>query len=231
MRLIVSLVFSVVVVSLSHAPALLAALGLAVVAAAMARLDPLTTLKRMASVDGFMIFVVGFLPFTIPGESLFALWGVEASRQGLVRAIDILLASNAVVLMMLAMLGSMEQVELGSAMQGLRLPNKFVQLFLFTVRYIEVLGREYRRLRTSMKVRGFRMGFNLHSWRSLGYLFGMLIVRSIERSERIVIAMRCRGFQGQFHTLATPRAPGLLDRAFVVLSSAVCVALVALEHV
>ena len=67
-----------------------------------------------------------------------------------------------------------------------------------TVRYIEVLGREYRRLRTAMAVRGFRMRCSLHTWRSLGHLFGMLFARSFDRAARIGAAMRCRGFDGSF---------------------------------
>jgi cobalt/nickel transport system permease protein len=89
-----------------------------------------------------------------------------------------------------------------------------VHLFLFTVRYIAVLGREYQRLRTAMKARGFRMRCDLHTWRSIGYLFGMLLVRSLERSERILAAMRCRGFQGDFHPLTPVGTPGWRDYAF-----------------
>ena len=71
-----------------------------------------------------------------------------------------------------------------------------------TVRYIEVLGHEYRRLRMAMTVRGFRMRCNVHTWRSVGWLFGMLFARSIERAERIGEAMRCRGFTGEFPVLS-----------------------------
>jgi cobalt/nickel transport system permease protein len=35
----------------------------------------------------------------------------------------------------------------------------------------------------------------------LGYLVGMLLVRSLDRSERIVRAMKCRGFRGRFYLL------------------------------
>ena len=70
-----------------------------------------------------------------------------------------------------------------------------------TVRYIEVLGQEYRRLRTAMMMRGFRMRCNVHTWRSVGWLFGMLFARSIDRAERIGEAMRCRGFNGEFPVL------------------------------
>ena len=52
-----------------------------------------------------------------------------------------------------------------------------------------------------MKMRGFRPRMNWHTYRTYGYLVGMLLVRSLERSERIVAAMKCRGFRGRFYLL------------------------------
>ena len=98
--------------------------------------------------------------------------------------------------MMLALLGSTELPEIGHALEKLRVPAKLVQLLLMTVRYIDVLGREYRRLRAAMTVRGFQMRSTSIPGAAMGYLFGMLFVRSFERAERISAAMRCRGFTG-----------------------------------
>jgi cobalt/nickel transport system permease protein len=52
-----------------------------------------------------------------------------------------------------------------------------------------------------MKVRGFRPRMSGHAYRTYGYLIGMLLVRSFDRSERILAAMKCRGFHGHFHVL------------------------------
>ncbi len=71
---------------------------------------------------------------------------------------------------------------------------------MFTVRYIAVFEREYQRLRQAMRSRAFRPRLNRHTLRTFGYLVGMLLVRAMERSERIQQAMRCRGFAGRFHT-------------------------------
>ena len=213
-RLVLSAAFAATTISLTHPLALVASLSLAGICALLARLDPGVTLKRMASLDGFMIFVVGFLPFTSPGTPLLSIAGFDLSQAGLMRAATLLLASNAVVLMVLALVGTMEEAELGIGMAGLHAPSKLTHLFLLTTRYIDVLRREYRRLRVSMKVRGFRMGCNMHTWRTIGYLFGMLLVRSLERAERIMIAMRCRGFRGELHMLQQPARPRSMDHLF-----------------
>ena len=81
------------------------------------------------------------------------------------------------------------------------MPDKLSHLLLFTVRYLDVLHREYLRMRAAMKVRGFRPRMDRHTYRSYGYLVGMLLVRSFERSERIMAAMKCRGFRGHFYLL------------------------------
>lgn len=90
---------------------------------------------------------------------------------------------------------------MGHALFALKTPARLVHLMMFTIRYIDVLREEYQRLRTSMKLRGFRPRSNWHTYRSYGYLVGMMLVRAIERSERILTAMKCRGFNGRITLL------------------------------
>jgi cobalt/nickel transport system permease protein len=52
-----------------------------------------------------------------------------------------------------------------------------------------------------MIIRGFKPKTNFHTYKTFGYLIGMLLIRSYERSERIWNAMLCRGFQGRFYLL------------------------------
>lgn len=49
-----------------------------------------------------------------------------------------------------------------------------------------------------MRARGFKSGLNGHSLRSLANLVGMLLVRSVDRAERVHAAMLCRGYNGRF---------------------------------
>ena len=94
----------------------------------------------------------------------------------------------------------MEPITAGQALQRLRVPQRLVLLMMFTVRYIGVFEQEYLRLRQAMRVRGFAPKLNVHTLRSYGYLTGMLLVHAFDRSERVLEAMRCRGFAGRFHT-------------------------------
>lgn len=189
--------FALVVSQLSSFAALGLALSasLALLGLSGQRIRP--TLRRMASMDGFILFMLVLLPFTTPGTTLFTLWGFSASREGLAQALDILLTANAVVLMVLVLLGTLEPVTLGHALGRIGAPLALVHLLLFTLRYISVLEQEYGRMRQAMRARAFSAGTNLHTLTSLGYLVGMLLVRAHDRSARILQAMKCRGFDGQ----------------------------------
>ncbi len=231
-RLVAAMGFAVLAVALDHPLALGLALALAVVAALAARLPLWPTLRRMLALDGFMVLALITLPFTVPGDAVMigGIAGLTPSRQGVAQAVAIMLKTNGVVLMVLALAGTMDAVTLGRSLAQLGMPAKLVQLYLFTVRYLDVLHQEYARLRIAMRARAFVMGCNRHSWISLGYLFGMLMVRSLDRAERIERAMRCRGFDGHFPQL-TPERAGfrLSDGMFAAASLAGSLILVTVD--
>lgn len=229
MRIVMACLFGVVVVALSSLAALTAALAVSLALLAASRLPPKETLKRMAMMDGFIIFMLLLLPFSTPGDPIFSIWGFPASWQGLWKAIEIALTANAVILCLMVLVGSMEPVTLGHALHKLRCPEALVNLLMFTIRYIEVLREEYQRLRAAMKVRGFRPQTNWHTYRSFGYLVGMMMVRAIERSERILAAMKCRGFSGRMLLLQE----FTLERRDIVFAAGlalICLGLLVLDN-
>ncbi|MBL4787235.1 MAG: cobalt ECF transporter T component CbiQ [Cohaesibacteraceae bacterium] len=201
LRIIAAIIWSVIVVSLNSFPALLFALGLSLLVLCLARLPWRMTLGRMLAMDGFIVFMLVILPFTMPGDVVFSIGPLDASLQGFDKAGKIAIKANASILMVLVLVGSLDASKFGHALARLRVPENFVHLLLFTIRYIDVLHDEYKRSRLAMKARGFRSGSNMHSYRTFGYLVGMILVRSMERSERILMAMKCRGFQGRLYVL------------------------------
>jgi cobalt/nickel transport system permease protein len=79
-----------------------------------------------------------------------------------------------------------------------------------------------------MKIRGFAPRTNLHTYRSYAYLVGMLFVRAAARAERVHQAMRCRGFDGRFHSLAV-FAPHPANQWFAAAAASVMSILLWLE--
>lgn len=208
-RLVVAIVFIIGVISLKtiawQALGLAAAVGLV----ALARLPLAAMRHRLLHVEGFMLAVLVLLPLTVPGHPILAVGPVSISEAGMVRALAIALKVNAAVLATFALLASLEPVRLGRAAAQLGVPHKLVHLFLFVVRYVGVFQAETNRLLEAMRARGFVAGSNLHTWRTFGNLAGLMLVRSLDRAERVEEAMRCRGFSGRL----PPVAQALMTRA------------------
>lgn len=185
-----------------------------------------TVLKNLMHIEGFLLVLLLVLPFTVPGEPIAALGPLSISAQGAERAVSIFIRVNAAALVILSLLSGVEPVRLGSAMRSLGLPESLTRLFLMTARYISLFREETHRLLQAMRARGFVPSSSRHGWKTLGNLTGMMLVRSLERSERVEDAMRARGFSGLFPSgEAEPR--GRFDIAFITLASCLCAAAMA----
>uniref|UniRef100_Q07IL8 Cobalt ABC transporter, inner membrane subunit CbiQ n=1 Tax=Rhodopseudomonas palustris (strain BisA53) TaxID=316055 RepID=Q07IL8_RHOP5 len=213
-RIVAAAAFAVTVVSLTQLAPLLLALTGAMGIMLLAHLPIASTLRRVVAMDAFIVFMILMLPFTVPGEPMFTVVGFPASQEGIVEATTIALKANAVVLAAMALLSSLEPVAFGRALARLGMPKPLVHLILFNVRYIDVLSREQQRLRIAMRARGFRPANSRHTYVSYGYLIGMMLIRALERSERIMKAMKCRGFTGRLFLDADERIR-LGDAVFV----------------
>ncbi len=155
-------------------------------------------LKRLLLADFFLFFVVLTLPFTTPGESLARFGPLSLSREGLLLAAFIFCKSNAILLTTYVFLAQNNAFELAHALHHLHLPSGLVQLLFFTLRYLELLQREFRRLLEAAKLRGFVPRTALRSYRGWAYLFASLFLRSYDRSKRVYEAMLLRGYRGYF---------------------------------
>lgn len=227
-RLAACLGFLGVLAVLDRPGALVLALAVGVAAVVLTRLPAGGVVGRLLVVEGFLVAVLVTFPFLLPGRPMVTVLGFAASWEGLVRAGIIVLRINAAVLMTTALLGGLGSAGIARAMTGIGLPPRLGQLMQMTVRYIGLFDGEYHQLRRAMRARGFRAGSNRHSWRTLGNLMGMLLVRSFERAERVRGAMACRGFSGRF-LMPPPRALTAADLGFATAGGLVVATLMVLE--
>ncbi|MGR7994489.1 cobalt ECF transporter T component CbiQ [Xanthobacter sp. ZOL 2024] len=227
-RLVTAGAFAVLVVACSAFGPLLAALAGAGAMMVAAHLPIGRTLRRVATMDSFIVFMLATLPFTTPGAPLFTLFGLPASQEGVVHAATIALKANAVMLMAMALLSTLAPDTLARALARLGAPERLVHLILFKIRYVDMLHQEYHRLRTAMRARGFKPANTRHTYVSFGYLIGMMLIRALERSERILKAMKCRGFTGRLFIEDDSRL-GAHDIAFCILAGALATGLVTWE--
>jgi len=100
------------------------------------------------------------------------------------------------------------------ALNRLGAPKIFAVQLLFLYRYIFVLAEEAAKMVRARNLRSFNgKGKGI---RSYGPLLGNLLLRTINRAERIHLAMVCRGFDGKIRILKKYKF-GLKEVLFVVV--------------
>ncbi len=203
--------FSIVVATSDRLVALVPAMIIAVTFLLLARLSFRRVIARLLMVNGLILFLWFFLPFTTEGEPMFSVGPLKGTMEGIIHSTAITLKSNTILMTLMAFVATMPIFSLGRAMRSLHIPYKIVHLISFAYRYIHVIHTEYGRLMNAMKIRGFRPKNNLHTYRTYAYLVGMLLVKSYDRANRVQAAMLCRGFNGRFYDLGE-FSPKTFDR-------------------
>ncbi len=195
--------FVAVVSSLSAKILLLAAALIITGLALSSGMGAVCLLRRLALVLPFAGVVLAVLPFAVPGDELIRISlgpvTLAATQQGVDRAAVLSLRVLTAVLAVNTLTATTSFPDLMKALRGLRVPDAFVQVLEFTVRYIFVLAEEVRRMRLARRSRCFEYRGTLFSravFRTLGQLVGVLFVRSWDRGERIYCAMLARGYSG-----------------------------------
>ena len=230
LRIVAAAIFSCAVAVFEAFPALMAACGAALALLALSGLHGGEIRRRLAVVLGFLLLLWLVLPITYEGEVAWQIGPLRLYWPGMALSARITLKATAIIAVFTALAATMPVSTLGQALARLRVPAKLVYLLLMCYRYIFVIEQEYQRLRTAMKIRGFRPRTSLHTYRSYAYLVGMLFVRAAARAERVHQAMCCRGFDGRFHSLAV-FPPHPVNRWFAVTAATVMIALLVLEWV
>ncbi len=167
--------------------------------------DPLALGKRIATINLFTLFLWLTLPLTYGGEEIVQFSFLTLHLDGLRMAILITLKTNGIFFCFLALLATSTTVRLGHGLERLGLPRKLCFLLLFSYRQLFVIHQEYQRLRRAARLRGFIPANSLHTYRTYSHLFGMTLVKSWNRGERIHQAMILRGFNGKLTPLDQPQ--------------------------
>ena len=173
-------------------------------------------LKRIASVNIFTLFLLITLPLTYGGDEIVHVKLLHFSLDGLRMAGLIALKTNGILFCFLALLATSTTVSLGHGLEKLGLTRKFIFLLLFSYRQLFVIHQEYQRLQRAAKLRGFIPTNSLHTYRTYSYLFGMTLVKSWNRAERVHQAMVLRGFSGRLIPLNQPQ-PSKTDYCFLII--------------
>ena len=148
--------------------------------------------------------------------------GGVAVSYGVISLFTILLRVYLCVMAVLLLVATTPFSEIALSMRRLKIPHIFIIVFEMTYRYIGVLFEEAYSMYTAYTVRspnakGIRM-------RDMGAFTGRLLVRSIDRADRVYTAMKCRGYALQ-PALKTGKPPALSDIVFLAATCFLCVLL------
>lgn len=200
--------------------AALLALTATLLLAALGRLPARWFLGRLGLVALVLTPFLLPLPLLLPGAG--PSWGpVHVSSHGALVALVLAAKALTLVTLILVLLATAPLDATLKAAHALRVPGLLIQLALLTYRYLFLLAGELARLRIALRVRGYRNRATRHSYRTIGHVAGTLLVRGHDRAERISQAMRCRGFDGRFRSLAVFRTSAwdLLAFALIVATA------------
>jgi cobalt/nickel transport system permease protein len=222
---LVALALLVVGVAVAATPvALVFALGFAAIAVAVAR-PPWAMLRhRLAHVESLVVVLLIIVPLTTPGTPLVNVGILTLTQEGLARALTIAVKVNAAVLLMNALIGSLEPARLPAALTALRVPRGLVALFAFTLRFVALMREEAARLSDAMRVRAFVPRLNGRTLAIYGQLAALIVLRAYDRAARIDEAMRCRGFSGRLPERTRPHF-NRHDRMLITLAAVAALAL------
>ena len=177
------------------------------------------------------------LAFTTPGHQVLVLAGLGITDAGLARFLAIVLKSWLATQAALLLAMTTPFTDLLWALSSLRVPAALVMILGFTYRYLFTLAEEAERL---LRARASRSGAlpsqkagGSLRWRAqvAGSMIASLFLRSYERSERVYLAMRARGYDGQPRELSAPPLSrrvillGLLPLGYLALVESLALAL------
>lgn len=178
----------------------------------LARVDPLTVLRRSLVALPFAGAAISLI-FTVPGPSLGTVplleWSI--STTGLIRFASIMFKSFVSVQVAVLMMQTTHFTDMLWALGALHVPRVLVAILSFMYRYLFVLADEALRLTRARDSRSATIGVSPITGRSIafrarttGRMLGNLFLRSYDRSERVYQAMVSRGYRGEIRQLDTP---------------------------
>jgi len=178
----------------------------------------------------FALFFAIIMPLTVSGNDIASFYFLSVSKEGILLALLIVLRATSAALLVFLMIGTAKLSVTMKALDELKVPNKLISIFMFAYRYIFIFIEELEKMFTAAKARAFKEKTNIQTLKIVGFILGMLFVKSYERSRRVYSAMLARGYTGRLKILHELRL-GRWDfiKGFIILGFAILLQLLAYQ--
>lgn len=169
--------------------------------------------KKVLYISPFAIFIGIFNPI-LDTEVVLTLFGLPVTS-GWISFLSIMVKFILTVSAALLLVAVTSFPGICEALARMKLPRIFVIQLLFLYRYLFVLLEEAMRMLRARDARSF--GNRGRDMKTFIRLISVLLLRTIERAERIYQAMLSRGFRGEIRVLKRHKI-GFQDILFVIFS-------------
>ena len=157
--------------------------------------------RRLAQINLFFCSILLTVPLAVPGRIFIHFGFLSFSWEGLILALHMTAKGNAIFFIFYGLITPLSPSQFGATLTKLGLPNKLSLIFSLTYRYLDFTHKEWNKIFTAAKLRGFIPNTSYRSWRTYGLLLALLFMRILNRSAAIHQAMICRNFTGCFYGL------------------------------
>lgn len=200
-KLLVTFIYLVVLVSFDkyEITGLLSLFFYPVILFSLADIPVLPMIKRLLVVEPLLLGI-GILNPLLESHTI-TFWGFTLS-QGWLTFASIILKGSLAVTASLLLVATTGMNRIAAALRMLRIPPLFILQLLLLYRYIWVLMEEVGRVLRAYSLRAPRQkGVHPSVW---GSLAGQLLLRTLDRAQRVYQSMCLRGFRGEFPANSIP---------------------------
>lgn len=143
------------------------------------------TLKKLLFLNLFilMIFIVLLIQSTLE------------------EALNVYIRTNMIIFFNLLLFSHSNGYDIVRALNELRFPKKVVSSVYFTLKMIQVLSDELKKIKQTLRARGFRASTSIFTYETYGNLFGHIFVKSIKKANAMQDSFELRGFHGKIYLL------------------------------
>ena len=173
------------------------ALLVSLAAIALASLPVAEVARRMRGLLAFVAAFALLLVLTADDEQTWSLGPLEVSGHALELAALVGCKAVGVALLAVAMVATTPFAGFCHSLRRLGCPARLVQVILLAYRMNFALGGE-----NALAARGFRWRPGRRGLAIVGLVIGSLLVRSLDRADRLYSAMLARGYDGRIRCLA-----------------------------
>ncbi len=157
-------------------------------------------------------FFAGIANLIYDNETAFKLLNLTITF-GMISFITLIVKCLLTISSVLVLIATTTLSEIARQLIKYKVPSNFVLLIALVYRYIDVILKESANmylayLLRSQEQKGVKM-------KDMGIFLGQLILKSLDRAERVYCAMKCRGFNGEFSYRITKPVP-ITEKLYII---------------